>query len=79
MVALEIWIGTALGLFVVVFAGAYVWSLRVPRRQDALSAGAAKNDRWVVLEIERKQGGDDGLLWEVHDNWEALHHREVTP
>jgi hypothetical protein len=80
MSALEMWIGTALGLFVAAFAGVYWWSLRRARRHsnETLSSEAPRNDRWVVLEIERKQSSDDGLLWEVHDNWEAVH-REVAP
>jgi uncharacterized iron-regulated membrane protein len=81
MSALEIWIATALGLSVAAFAGAYLWSLRrAGRRSDeTLSSEAPRSDRWVVLEIERKQSAEDGLLWEVHDNWEPSQHREVTP
>ena len=80
MSALEIWIATALGFFVTAFTGAYLWSLRRARRQSGEKLSeASRNDRWVVLEIERKQDSDDGLLWEVHDNWEAINHREVAP
>ena len=81
MSALEIWIVTALGLFVVAFPGAYLWSLRRAGRQsnETRVSETPKNDRWVVLEIERKQSADDGLLWEVHDNWEPSQHREATP
>jgi hypothetical protein len=81
MSALEIWIATVLGLSVAAFTGAYLWSQRRGPRQSAemVSSETPRNDRWLVLEIERKQSAGDGLLWEVHDNWEPPQHREVTP
>lgn len=80
MSALEIWITTTLGLFVAALPGAYLWSLgRAGRRKAKLASETPKNDRWVVLEIERKQSAGDGLLWEVHDNWEPPEHREAVP
>ncbi len=81
MSALEIRIATALGLSVAAFTGVYLWSQRRARRQSdaTVSFESPRNDRWVVLEIERKQSAGDGLLWEVHDNWEPSQHREVTP
>jgi hypothetical protein len=36
------------------------------------------SDRWVVLEIERKDTAEDGNLWEVRDNWELRDHSEAA-
>jgi hypothetical protein len=42
------------------------------------AASRAPSDRWVVLEIERKDTTEDGYLWEVHDNWELRDHSEAA-
>lgn len=51
---------------------------RRSKRKEPLSSSAAESDRWVVLEIERKDTAEDGHLWEVHDNWELRDHSEAA-
>ena len=51
---------------------------RRSKRKEPLSSSAVESDRWIVLEIERKDGPEDGHLWEVHDNWELRDHSEAA-
>jgi hypothetical protein len=51
---------------------------RRSKRKEPLSSSASESDHWVVLEIERKDGAEDGRLWEVHDNWELRDHSEAA-
>lgn len=61
----------------VTLIGGYFVSRR-SKRKEPLSSWAAESDRWIVLEIERKDAPEDGHLWEVHDNWELRDHSEAT-
>jgi hypothetical protein len=51
---------------------------RRSKRKEPLSSSVSESDRWMVLEIERKDGVEDGCLWEVHDTWELRDHSEAA-
>ena len=62
---------------VVAFIGGYFLSHRLTRKEP-LPSSASESERWVVLEIERKDTAAGGPVWEVHDNWELRDHSEAA-
>jgi hypothetical protein len=77
MFNLEITLVVIPALFAAALVGVYVRSRHAKHKMPDTSS-AAQTNRWVVLEIERKDTAENGRLWEVHDDWELRDHREAA-
>jgi len=79
MFSVEIIVIVALALSAVALSGVLLLTRRRKHAQKEPPASSMpQSDRWLVLEIERKDSAENGSLWEVHDDWKLRDNREVA-